>query len=62
MKLVFVSGTCGSGKTTLIREIMVRLHSEGKRCAIIVNEEGRIEYDQAFVEAHAVTVKWIRGG
>jgi G3E family GTPase len=62
MKLICVSGTRGSGKTSVVRELVARLGSEGLRSAVIVNEEGRVPYDKGFVREHGVTVKSIRGG
>lgn len=62
MKLVFVSGTQGSGKTSLVRELIMRLSKERRRSAVIVNEEGLVAYDQDFVQAHNTVVKSIRGG
>ena len=49
MRLVCVSGTRGSGKTTLIREIVDQLWTKGFRSAVVVNEDGETPYDQEFV-------------
>jgi G3E family GTPase len=62
MKLVFVSGTQGSGKTSLVREVIMRLSKERRRSAVITNEEGLVAYDQDFVQACDTVVKSIRGG
>jgi G3E family GTPase len=62
MKLICVSGTRGSGKTSVVRGLVARLTTEGLRSAVIVNEEGQVAYDNDFVAAHGVTVKSIRGG
>ncbi len=62
MRFVSVSGARGSGKTTLIRELVARLGAKGKRSAVIVNEEGKTNYDQDFVQSHGLQVKHIRGG
>lgn len=62
MKLVTVSGTQGSGKTTLIRELIYRLESMGRRFAVIVNEEGEAAYDRDFIDSHHVWVERLRGG
>jgi G3E family GTPase len=62
MKLVFVSGTQGSGKTSLVREVIMRLSKERRRSAVIVNEEGLVTYDQDFMQAYNTVVKSIRGG
>lgn len=62
MKIVTVSGTMGSGKTTLIRELIGRVGSLGKRSAVIVNEVGEQKYDDEFVRASGVAVTRLEGG
>jgi G3E family GTPase len=62
MKIVTVSGTMGGGKTTLIRELIGRVGSAGKRSAVIVNEVGEQKYDDEFVRANAVAVTRLEGG
>jgi G3E family GTPase len=62
MKLVSISGTNGSGKTTLIRELIARLRQEGKRSAVIVNEDGAIDYDPEFLQGNETWVTYLRGG
>ncbi len=62
MKVVTVSGIQGSGKTTLIRELIVRFKALGKRSAVIVNEDGQETYDRDFVHSHQLVVERLRGG
>ncbi len=62
MKLIAVSGMLDSGKTTLIRELIVRLSARGKRCGVIVNEDGIAQYDEVFVRSHDLRVEPLRGG
>lgn len=62
MKVVCVSGARGSGKTSLIRDLAAGIDRLGKRAAVIVNEQGDAVYDQAFIEAHALQVRTVRGG
>lgn len=62
MKLVSISGTNGSGKTTLIRALAAGLWKEGKRSAVIVNEDGAVDYDPEFVQANHLWVTYLRGG
>lgn len=62
MLLVNVSGARDSGKTTLIRELIVRLNGAGKKSAVIVNQDGKVEFDPDFVNKYQVPVKYIRGG
>jgi G3E family GTPase len=62
VRLVAVSGIQGSGKTTLVREMIVRSSNQGMSCGVIVNEDGQVKYDDQFLLAHQVTLKAIRGG
>lgn len=62
MRLVCVSGTRGSGKTTLIRKLIDHLWAEDRRSAVVVNEDGETSYDQEFVERFELPVKYLRGG
>lgn len=62
MRIVSVSGTRDSGKTTLIRELITLLHEADKRSAVIVNEDGKQSYDDGFTSSHNVAVEYIRGG
>jgi G3E family GTPase len=62
MKVLSVSGTNGSGKTTLIRELIARMGVKGRQSAVIVNDDGEKGFDQDFVQAHNLSVQYIRGG
>ncbi|MBT3255594.1 MAG: type IV secretion system DNA-binding domain-containing protein [Deltaproteobacteria bacterium] len=62
MRVVSVSGTRGSGKTTLIRELIAHFNTRNKNSAVIVNEEGQAVYDADFVLSHDITLEYIRGG
>jgi molybdopterin-guanine dinucleotide biosynthesis protein len=62
MLLVNVSGARDSGKTTLIRELIMRLNGTGKTSAVIVNQDGTVDFDTDFVNKFQVPVKYIRGG
>jgi molybdopterin-guanine dinucleotide biosynthesis protein len=62
MLLVNVSGARDSGKTTLILELIARLNGAGKKSAVIVNQDGKVEFDPDFVNKYQVPVKYIRGG
>jgi G3E family GTPase len=62
VKLVSISGTNGSGKTTLTRELISRLGKGGKRSAVIVNEDGVVDYDPEFVQVNHLWVTYLRGG
>ena len=62
MKVVSISGMRGSGKTTLIRELIIRLVSAGRSCALIVNEDGDASYDSDFLKQYGVAAEFLRGG
>ena len=63
MRLVSISGTRGSGKTTLICSLVERLKAAGKRCAVIVNENGKVSYkDHPDVIGDDVPLAYLRGG
>jgi G3E family GTPase len=62
MKVVTVAGVQGSGKTTLIREMVERLVRQGKRCAVIENEQGEAGYDEGFIKTHHLGIERLRGG
>lgn len=62
VRIVSISGTQGSGKTTLIRELVARIGATGKQAAAIVNEAGEVDYDQDFVQAYRLAVRRLRGG
>jgi G3E family GTPase len=62
VKIVTVAGIHGSGKTTLIRELIAQFGSQGKTSAVIVNEEGEEAYSPNFLEVHGVKIFRLRGG
>ncbi len=62
MKVVNISGMRGSGKTTLIRELIGHLATTGKSSAVIVNEDGDVAYDEIFLKRYKVPAEFLRGG
>ena len=62
MKIVTIAGVQGSGKTTLIRTLIPLLGAQGKRSAVIVNEEGEEAYPPNFLETYGVGIFQLRGG
>ncbi len=62
MQVVSISGAQGSGKTTLIRHLVAHYHASGKRSAVIVNQDGKVDFDDAFNRTHDLRVEYIRGG
>lgn len=62
MKVVSVSGIRGSGKTTLIRELIVRFRSLGRQSAVIMNEQGDADFDEGYIQTNDLIVERLRGG
>jgi len=63
VRLVSVSGTLGSGKTTLVGRLMAQLTQAGRSCAVIVNENGEVSYrDIAGAIGEDFPVAYLRGG
>ena len=62
MKVLSILGIQGSGKTTLIRELIVRMGAKGKQSAVIINDDGEKDFDQSFIQTHRLMVEYIRGG
>jgi G3E family GTPase len=62
MKVITISGMRGSGKTTLIRELITRSALTGRSSALIVNEDGEASYDTDFLLQHGVAAEFLRGG
>ncbi|MCB2185678.1 MAG: hypothetical protein KQJ78_04630 [Deltaproteobacteria bacterium] len=62
MRLVTVQGTMGSGKTSLIKELVGRLHREGRATALVENEEGEVRVEPEFKASHNLVVEKLRGG
>jgi molybdopterin-guanine dinucleotide biosynthesis protein len=62
MRIVSISGTNDSGKTTAIKDIITILGGEGKRSAVIVNEDGGETYDDDFISSQQISVEYLRGG
>ncbi len=62
MQLVSVSGIRDSGKTSLIVALPQSIGQQGKRAAVIVNENGRKTYDACEKMPHMVDLQYVRGG
>jgi molybdopterin-guanine dinucleotide biosynthesis protein len=62
MRVLSISGTQGSGKTTLIRELITRTGANGKQSAVIVNDDGEECFSQDFIRTHNLKVDYLRGG
>jgi hypothetical protein len=61
-KLIFVSGFLGSGKTTLILRAAELLLREGKRVAVIMNDQDGALVDTRFSEASDIPTGQVAGG
>jgi G3E family GTPase len=62
MRIVSISGTNDSGKTTVIKKLITILATQGKRSAVIVNEDGEETYDDDFISSRQISVEHLRGG
>ena len=62
MRLIFVSGIKGSGKTTLIKTMIRRAAALEKPSAVIVNESGKETYGDTFIDELQVPIQYLRGG
>ena len=62
MRLIFVSGIKGSGKTTLIKAMVHRATALEKPSAVIVNESGKESYEGKSNRDLKVPVEYLRGG
>lgn len=62
MRVVSISGTQDSGKTTVIKMLIAILAAKGKRSAVIVNDHGEEIYDEDFISRHHILVENLRGG
>jgi cobalamin biosynthesis protein CobW len=57
-----VSGFLGSGKTTLVRELLAEAQAVGERLAVIVNDFGALGIDRALLGAGAARTVELAGG
>lgn len=62
MKVVCISGTRDSGKTSIIKALITQLVSQGKTSAVILNDQGEQAFDQNFIEATKTAVEKLSGG
>lgn len=63
LPVVLAAGFLGSGKTTLMRRLIVDAHQRGLRAAVVVNEFGTADVDSNILrEAEAELVASIAGG
>jgi G3E family GTPase len=64
MNLLIIAGFLGSGKTTFLRRIAQRFDQcfEGRKMAVIENEDGKVGIDGRFLSSTGLVVKEISSG
>ena len=62
MKLILMGGFLGSGKTTAITNAAKVLMREGKKVAIITNDQGDQQVDSAYVKSQEIPVREVANG
>jgi len=62
MKIVLIAGYLGSGKTTLVIALSMKVAAAGMKVAIIVNDVGSVPVDGKVIEKYGLMVKDIGGG
>lgn len=62
MELYLVGGFLGSGKTTAIQSACTILKNEGRKAAVITNDQGEKLVDTAFLQSNNVPVEQIING
>ncbi len=61
-RLVLMGGFLGSGKTTAITQACLQLKRQGKKAAVITNDQGRQQVDSAYIAHQQVPVKEVANG
>jgi len=62
MKLILAGGFLGSGKTTAIVNASRYFMGNGKRVAVITNDQGEQQVDSAFVKSLGITTREVANG
>jgi Ni2+-binding GTPase involved in maturation of urease and hydrogenase len=62
MKLILAGGFLGSGKTTAIVHACQLLMAEGKRVALITNDQGDQQVDSAFAKSLGISTREVSNG
>ena len=62
MKVVLVGGFLGSGKTTAIVHACQYLMAQGKRVAVITNDQGDQQVDSAFTRSLGINTREVSNG
>ncbi|MDR1204291.1 MAG: cobalamin biosynthesis protein P47K [Peptococcaceae bacterium] len=62
MDILIMGGFLGSGKTTIIKQLIRGLVNDGKTCAVIENEIGDVGIDDVLIGEAGLTVTPLFGG
>jgi Ni2+-binding GTPase involved in maturation of urease and hydrogenase len=62
MKLILTGGFLGSGKTTAIVQACQHLMAEGKKVAVITNDQGNQQVDSAFTKGLGINTREVSNG
>ncbi len=62
MKMYFVGGFLGSGKTSAIANVCRLLIAEGKRVGVVTNDQGKLQVDSLFMQASGIPTVEVGGG
>ena len=62
MKLILIGGFLGSGKTTAIVRACQHLMAEGKKVAMITNDQGDQQVDSAFAKSLGINTREVSNG
>ncbi|MEL7563461.1 MAG: CobW family GTP-binding protein [Dehalobacterium sp.] len=62
IKLYFLTGFLGSGKTTLMNNLLDYLAEKGEKAGVIVNEWGQVGIDGSLIHNHGIEIKELNNG
>ncbi|WP_026563796.1 CobW family GTP-binding protein [Bacillus sp. UNC41MFS5] len=61
-EVYILSGFLGSGKTSLLKQLLEDEHRTGRKTAVMMNELGKVSIDSDIVDEEDVTLKELLGG
>lgn len=62
IKLYFITGFLGSGKTTLMNNLLDHLAERNEKAGVIVNEWGQVGVDGSLIHNHGIEIKELNNG
>jgi len=62
IKLYFITGFLGSGKTTLMNNLLDYLAERNEKAGVIVNEWGQVGVDGSLIHNHEIEIKELNNG